>query len=407
MKLSSRVSEIKESVTLKLNAKAQALAEEGKEIYNLTAGQLPYRPMPEFTNLLRSELDFLKSYQYAPVAGFAELRKKVKQRLEASRGIVLPEDFDCIISNGAKHAIANVLGCLLDHGDEVVLLAPYWVSYPEMVKFCRAKPVIVQSSSFELFEPPVEEIESAITAKTKVIILNSPNNPSGTHYSEQWMRSFADMIQRHPHVAIISDEIYYELSYFDPKPTFYYQYAPELLARTIIVDGISKTFASTGLRIGWCLCPSELAQAVCKVQGQTTSGANSLVQRALVNFDLGLVENYLEPIKRHLRENAENLRECLRTQKLSHAWYQSTSAFYFMIDFTQAPIIERFKKDDSDSTDYSFEFCEALLQECGVALVPGQAFGMPNTARLSLVMEKEPFKTACEKITSFMAGAES
>src|SRR5690606_6790227 len=127
-------------------AKALALADEGKEIYNLTAGQLPYRPMPEFTNLLRSELDFLKSYQYAPVSGFADLRRKVKSRLENSRGITLPDDFDCIISNGAKHAIANVLGCLLEHGDEVVLLAPYWVSYPEMVKFCRGKPVIVSSS---------------------------------------------------------------------------------------------------------------------------------------------------------------------------------------------------------------------------------------------------------------------
>tara|TARA_R110000868_G_scaffold351700_2_gene612961 strand:- start:2132 stop:3349 length:1218 start_codon:yes stop_codon:yes gene_type:complete len=404
MKLSSRVRELNESVTLKLNAKATTLAEEGREIYNLTAGQLPFRPMPEFTNLLRSELDFLKSYQYAPVPGFADLRKKIISYLEQTRDIKIPADFDCVIGNGAKHAIANVLGCLLELGDEVVLLAPYWVSYPEMVKFCRGKPVIVNSSSFDQFEPNVEDIEAAITKNTRVVIINSPNNPAGIHYSEKWMREFAAMIKKYPDVAIISDEIYYELSYFDPKPTFFYQYEPELLSRTVIVDGISKTLASTGLRIGWCVCPKDLAAAVSKLQGQTTSGANSLVQRALAGFDLSLVETFLDPIKRHLRDNSETLRESLRTQKLSHSWYQSTSAFYFLIDFSQCPAIKTFKKSDSDTNDYSFELCEALLEKHGVAMVPGQAFGMPNTARLSLVMEKEPFKIACDKITNFMNG---
>ncbi len=403
MKLSSRVKDLNESVTLRLNAKATSLADEGKEIYNLTAGQLPFRPLPEFTNLLRSELDFLKSYQYSPVPGFADLRKKIIKNIEASRDIKLPADFECVIGNGAKHAIANVLGCLLELGDEVVLLAPYWVSYPEMVKFCRGTPVIVGSTSFDLFEPNIDEIEAAINPKTKAIIINSPNNPSGTHYSEKWMREFAAMIKKHPDVAIISDEIYYELAYYDPKPTYFYQYDPELLNRTVIVDGISKTLASTGLRIGWCLCPSDLAAAVSKLQGQTTSGANSLVQRALSGFDLSLIESFLEPIKRHLRDNSETLKEALRNEKLSHSWYQSTSAFYFLVDFSQAPVMEQFKKSSDDHTDYSFELCEQLLEKFGVAMVPGQAFGMNNTARLSLVMEKEPFKVACQKLTHFMA----
>ncbi len=403
MKLSSRVKDLNESVTLKLNAKATSLADEGKEIYNLTAGQLPFRPLPEFTNLLRSELDFLKSYQYSPVAGFGELRKKIIKNIEASRDIKIPEDFDCVVGNGAKHAIANVLGCLLEHADEVVLLAPYWVSYPEMVKFCRGIPVIVGSSSFDQFEPSIDDIEAAMTSETRAIIINSPNNPAGIHYSAKWMKEFATMIKKFPDVAIISDEIYFELSYFDPKPTFFYQYEPELLNRTVIVDGISKTLASTGLRIGWCICPADLAAAVTKLQGQTTSGANSLVQRALSGFDLSLIESFLEPIKRHLRDNSETLKEALRTEKLSHAWYQSTSAFYFLVDFTQAPIMQHFKKSVDDTTDYSFEICEKLLEEFGVAMVPGQAFGMANTARLSLVMEKEPFKTACQKLTQFMS----
>lgn len=405
MEISSRVSDISESITLKLNAKAVQMAESGKLIYNLTAGQLPFRPLPEFSALIRDELDFIRSYQYSPVAGYPELRKKIMDNWEKTRGMSLADsgvEFDCVVTNGGKHAVSNVMGTLLDHGDEVIVLAPYWVTYPEIIKFCKGVPKIIYTSPFDVFKPSIDEIKKSISPRTKAIIVNSPNNPTGTHYSDEWMGEFAALMKEHPHVNIICDEIYYQLFYFDPKPTYYYQKDPELLSRTIIIDGISKTLASTGLRLGWVIAPKKLTKAITTLQGQTTSGANSLVQRALVNFDFDLIESYLEPIKKHLRDNAQTLREAFRENDLSHTWYQSTSAFYYLVDFSHTPVMDNYRKTKEDSDDYSPQICEDLLENKGVATVPGVAFGMNNTARMSLVMEKEPFKEALDIIMGFL-----
>lgn len=403
MKLTKRVLDITESVTLKLNAKAVEMADSGKKVFNLTAGQLPFRPLPEFTQLLRDELDFLKSYQYSPVPGFVELRTKCIEMIEASRGITFPKaQTDCIISNGGKHSITNVLGALVEPGDEVITLAPYWVSYPEIVKFWGAESVIVESSWFENYTPSIEEIERAITDKTKVIIVNSPNNPAGISYSEKWMREFGAMLLKYPQVLVLSDEIYFELFYYDPKPTYFYQFYPELLERTILVDGISKTLASTGLRIGYTIGPKKLISAMGKLQGHTTSGANSLVQRALISFDFNRVEDYLAPIKMHLRENAEIVRDSLRKAELGHCWYQSDSAFYYLMDFSRSPRMEKLKLQYPGVEDLSDQLCEELLLDFGVAVVPGGSFGVPNSARLSLVSPKEYFAEAMSKIIEYL-----
>jgi aspartate aminotransferase len=403
MKLAQRVLEITESVTLKLNAKAVELADQGTKVYNLTAGQLPFRPLTEFTQLLRDELDFLKSYQYSPVPGFPELREKVIAEISESRGVELKEfGFDCLISNGGKHSITNVLGAMIEPGDEVVILAPYWVSYPEIIKFWGGESRIVNSSLFDHYTPAISEVEAAITDKTRMIILNSPNNPSGINYSREWMQEFAQMIKRYPNVSILSDEIYYELFYYDPKPTYFYQFDHELLARTIIVDGVSKTLASTGLRIGYTLAPKPLIAAMGKLQGHTTSGANSLVQRALIQFDLKRIEAFLAPIKKHLRENAEIVREELRLAGLGHSWYQSNSAFYYLMDFSKSPRFEKLKQNHPELNDFSDLMCEELLEDHAVAVVPGGSFGVPNSARLSLVSPKEYFAEAMEKITKYL-----
>jgi aspartate aminotransferase len=291
MELSSRVKGMAESVTLKLNSKAVELSEKGQQVYNLTAGQLPFRPPQDFIDAIRSELDFLKSYQYSPVTGFVDLRKKIIRHIEETRGINFSADifdgkeFDCVISNGAKHSISNILGALIDPGDEVIIISPYWISYPEMIKFCRGIPVEVKSSIFDVFTPPLSEIRKAISPKTKAIIINSPNNPAGVHYSDEWMSEFAELLLEHPEIAIISDEIYFEVCYYDPKPTYFYQKKPELLLRTIIVDGISKAFASTGLRIGYCVAPKNICKGIENLQGQLTSSANSLVQRGMMNYN--------------------------------------------------------------------------------------------------------------------------
>ncbi len=405
MELSSRVKGMAESVTLKLNTKAMELSENGKQVYNLSAGQLPFRPPQTFIDAIRTELDFLKSYQYSPVAGFIDLRKKILEHIEETRGInfsALDEPFDCVISNGAKHSISNILGAIIDPGDEVIIIAPYWISYPEMIKFCRGTPIIVSSSIFDVFSPQLQEIRKAISEKTKAIIINSPNNPAGIHYSDEWMQEFADLLMEYPHVNVISDEIYFEVCYYDPKPTYFYQKYPELLKRTIIVDGISKAFASTGLRVGYAIGPRNICKGIENLQGQLTSSANSLIQRAMMSYDFQSSSQFLIPVKNHLRDNANVIREKLKEAHLMKCWYQPVSAFYYMIDFSQTPVFSKYSKNRNDKTDYSVLICEDILENLGVVIVPGTDFGMTNSARLSLVLHKEAFSEAMDKLVSFL-----
>ncbi len=402
MLLSSRVKGITDSITMKLNEKALNLNDEGKVIYNLSGGQLPIKPLPEFIENIHHQLNFLKSYQYSPVLGFPALRKKLSAHMAEQRHLpldIFENDYDCIISNGSKHSIYNCLGALLDSGDEVILLAPYWVSYPEMIKFWGGIPTVVKSNVFDAFVPSIDDIKKAISPRTKAIIVNSPNNPSGIHYSEAWMRDFAAFLLEFPDLIVISDEVYSEISYFDPKPSFFYQYDHTLLSRTIIIQAISKSLASTGLRLGYAIGPSAVIGAMGKIQGQTTSGPNSLIQRALLDFDFKLIDSFLMPVKFHVRQNAATLREKFREANLGHCWYQSTSAFYFMLDFSRTPMFARF---EGEQQDFSYKIADELLNDEGITVVPGSDFGIPNSARISLVIEEVPFTEAIIKIVKYL-----
>jgi aspartate aminotransferase len=404
MKLSKRSLEASDSITLKLNEVATRMSEDGQHVYNLTSGQLPFKPSQDFISKIESQLNFLKSYQYSPVPGYRALREKLTEYVEKKREIdfdALDIDLDCVINHGSKHTLYNVLGTLIDPGDEVILLAPYWVSYPHMVKFWGGEIKVVDSNPYDAFISYVEDIESQITDKTKAIIINSPNNPSGVHYSSDWMRDFAKMVEKYPDIVLISDEVYSELSYFDPKPTYFYQHNHDLLTRTVIVDGISKSLACTGLRLGFCIAPRELTTVVRKIQGQTTSGPNSLIQRAVIDFDFAHLESFLSPVREHLRRSAEILREKYREYGLSKCWYQSMSAFYYTVDFSRTPMFE--EKYGDTSVDHSQEICEFLLDEFGIALVPSTDFGIKNAARLSLVLSEAPFMEAVDKLIRFLA----
>lgn len=401
MLLSSRVKGLQDSITMKLNEKAIQLTEEGKVIYNLSGGQLPIKPNSEFIDKIHHQLNFLKSYQYSPSAGFPALRKKLLDYFVGLRKMpqeIFEKDWDVVLSNGSKHSIYNALGAIIDPGDEVILLAPHWVSYPEMIKFWGGVPTVVKSNVFDAFVPAIEDIKKVITPKTKAIIINTPNNPSGVHYSEAWMKEFAELLIENTHITVISDEVYSDVTYFDPKPSYFYQIDHSLIDRTIFVHAISKTLASTGLRLGWAIAPSHVTEAMGRIQGQTTSGPNSLIQRALLDFDFHYIENFLVPVRNHLRQNAANLREKFREGNLGHCWYQSTSAFYFMIDFSRTPMFERFNPEE----DHSYTITDELLDQEGITVVPGSDFGIPNTARISLVIEEVPFLEALNRIVKFL-----
>lgn len=403
MILSSRVKDVSNSITLKLNEKANKLSDSGRHVYNLTSGQLHFKPNPDFIESLSHQLNFLKSYQYSPIAGMRQLRDKLVRHCEDARDIQfdkLENKFDCIVSNGAKHSIYNVLGAILDPGDEVILLTPYWVSYPEMIKFWGGVSVPVRSESYDGFIPHIEEIKKVISERTKAVIINSPNNPAGINYSKAWMSQFAELMGEYEDVILISDEIYHELNYFDPKPVYFYQENSELLNRTVIIDGISKSFACTGLRVGYCIADEKLIKAMEKIQGQTTSGPNSLVQRALIDFDFTKLDDLLNPVKVHIRKNSQIMRELFRTSDLSNCWYQTMSAFYFMLDFSRTPMFTKFKEEEQG--DYSQVICDGILEEKGVVMVPGSDFGCANSARISMVLEEAPFEEAIKRLIDYL-----
>lgn len=407
MILSSRVKAAQESVTLTVNDKINELSKSGKHIYNMTAGQLPFKPSSEFIKVIASQLNFLKSYQYSPIGGFVDLQKKFMKYIEDKREIKFEDEeveFEAIISNGSKHTLYNIFGAILNPGDEVILLTPYWVSYPEMIKFWGGVPQIVDTNAFDVFTPHFEEIRRKISNKTKAIIINSPNNPAGIHYTDEWMKNFAIFLEEYPELIVVSDELYSEISYFDPKPTYFYQHNPKLLKQTVIVDGISKSFACTGLRIGYCIADKKLTRAVAKIQSQTTSGPNSLIQKALLEFDFNLLDNFFDPVKIQLRECAQIVREAFRKANLSHCWYQTSSGFYYFIDFSRLPFFEKMKENSEEKDqDLSEQIVKDLLEKTGVALVPGSAFGYPNSARMSMTLEIAPFQEAVEKLVSYLA----
>lgn len=404
MLLSSRIKQTQTSVTLKVNEKINKMSQEGHHIYNMTSGQLNQKPSSGFIESIEKQLNFLKSYQYSPLAGMGKLRNKFKDYIEKKRGIEFKDDeieFDCVISNGSKHSLYNAMGALVNPGDEVIILTPYWVSYPEMVKFWGGVPVVVKSHAFDAYTPSIEAIELALSSRTKLIIINSPNNPAGIHYSDSWMKSFAEFMKKHEDLMVISDEVYSDLSYFDPEPTYFYQHSPELLKQTIIINSISKSFASTGLRIGYCIADARLTDAMAKIQSQTTSGPNSLIQRALIEYDFDAKENHFAEVKAQLRSSAQYLGKSFRDANLSHCFYQTTSAFYYLLDFSRMPFFAKY--DDGQDSDFSEQIVEDILENTGVALVPGSGFGYPNSARMSLTLEQIPFQEAITKLTEFIA----
>ncbi len=403
MKISSRVQALSESITLKLNSKAVALAKEGRTIYNLTAGQLPFRPHKDLVNGIIEESKFLSSFQYSPVAGVSETRETALKRFKSSRNIdQLPEssELSCIISNGAKHGLTNVLATILNPKDEVIVIAPYWLSYPQLIQLWGGKMVTVYAGRHNGFIPLVEEIEQKISKKTKAILINSPNNPTGVYYDKKWMSSFATMLEKYPEVVIISDEIYYDLNYFDPKPSYFYQVKPELLDRTIILDGISKNLACTGLRIGYTFATNDLIKSLVRLQGQTTSSANSLMQNALIHMDEPRIDEFLSPIKNHLRKNSETLRQKIFEFNLGDAYYQTNGAFYFVLDLSKTPYFTNLSQSNSD--DVSVMICEKILEATGVAIIPLTDFGIKNAARLSLVLSERELIEALDLLFRFL-----
>lgn len=402
-KVSKRADAITDSVTLALNAKATQLKAKGEKVYNFTAGQLPFKPPTDFIEAIRGESHFLKSFQYSPASGSKKLKQKTLDDFKSRRNLNSQsiENWDVLVSNGAKHSLSTIMGTIIDPGDKVMLLGPYWLSYPHMVKGWGGEIVEVLSEISDGFAPSIEKIGQVFESqKIKAIVVNSPNNPSGVCYSDSWMKELATLLKRFPETWILSDEIYSELYYYDPAPSQVYQFAPELLERTLCFDGISKSLASTGLRIGFTLGPKEVLSKAGKIQAHFSSGPNSMIQYALEEWDWSQKKDFLISINDHLRKNTQVLKEILYEHALGKLWYQTQGAFYFLLDFSKTAKYEALKT--SDDEDLALRMTEELLLKERIAVVPTGDFGLKNAARLSMVVEEETLREGLPKLLQYL-----
>lgn len=390
IKLSERVKALKPSATLAVDAKAKALKEQGINVINLSAGE-PDFDTPE--HIKEACIKALKEgfTKYTPSQGILSLRRAICEKIKEDYGLdYTPEEV--IVTTGAKQAIFNLLLALLDEGDEVLILSPYWVSYPEMVTCAGGIPKILSSSFERHFEPDLSSLEEKITSKTVGIILNSPSNPTGLIYSRKFLSGLAEIVEKH-NLWVISDDIYDKLRFDMKKPENILSVRPELKNRVFLVNGVSKTYAMTGWRIGWALGPKEVISACVKIQGQSTSHATSFAQKG-AEAALKTPEGEIQKMVKTFAKRAEVLGKALK-EIPGIEFIPPQGAFYL---FARVSAYYGKKTQDGKVIKNSVDIAEYLLDKARVAVVPGVAFGEDEFIRISFATSEENLLSACERM---------
>ena len=387
--LSARINSLPISATLEMAAKARELKTKGIDIIGLSLGEPDFNT-PEFIKDAAVQAVQDNWNSYSPVDGYADLKTAICNKFKRDNNL----DYNpaqIVVSTGAKQSIANICMVLLNPGDEVLLPAPYWVSYSAIATLAEAKSIIIPSSIESDFKITPEQLEAAITPKTKLVMFNSPNNPSGTIYSEKEYRSLGKVLEKFPDVFILSDEIYEHINYGTPH--FSIASIPELYDRTITVNGVAKAFAMTGWRIGYIGAPEWLAKACNKMQGQITSGANCIAQRATI----AAVEAPISNIQYMVDEFAKR-REII-IQLLSEIpgikINQPEGAFYVFPDIS----FYFGKTLTGKKIENASDFALYLLEHAHVATVTGDAFGNSNCIRISYAASEKNIRTAIARIS--------
>lgn len=391
--LSDRINSLPTSATLAMAAKARELKTQGVDIIGLSLGEPDFNT-PEFIKdaAIQAVKDNYNSY--SPVDGYLDLKEAICNKFKRDNGLDYKPS-QVVVSTGAKQSIANLCMVLLNPGDEVLLPAPYWVSYSAIATLAEAKSIIIPSSVETDFKITPEQLEAAITPKTKLVMFNSPNNPSGTIYTEAEYRVLGKVLEKYPDIYILSDEIYELINY--GKPHFSIAAIPELYDRTITVNGVAKAFAMTGWRIGYIGAPEWIAKACNKMQGQITSGANCIAQRATiaaVNAPLNEIQYMVDEFKSR-RALILSLLSEIPGLKLN----EPDGAFYVFPDVSNyfGKIIKG--KTINDANDFAL----FLLEEANVATVTGDAFGNPYCIRISYAASVENIKEAVKRIANALA----
>ena len=388
--LTDKVNNLSASATLAMAAKARELRSKGVDVIGLSLGEPDFN-IPEFIKEAAVKAINDNYNSYTPVDGYVDLKKAISRKFSRDNNLNYSAS-QIVVSTGAKQSIANVIEAMINPGDEVILLAPFWVSYSAMIEICGGIPVIVKSDITSNFKVTASKIKDNITSKTKMIIVNSPNNPSGSVYNEHELRQIGKMLMDYPKIFVLSDEIYEHINY--GVKHFSFASIPEMYDRTITVNGVAKAFAMTGWRIGYLGAPEWLAKACTKLQGQSTSGANCIAQKATI----AALDANVNQIKYMIDEFSER-RELIIDLLSEIEGFKLTNpdgAFYIFPDISYffGKTINGF--EIKNSTDFSL----FILEKAHVATVTGEAFGSPNNIRISYAASRENIKKAVDRIKS-------
>ena len=393
IKLSQRVQSIKPSPTLAITARAAALRAEGKDVIGLGAGEPDFDTPQHIKQAAITAINNGET-KYTAVDGTAALKQAVIDKLSRDNGLDYQLN-QTLVSVGGKQSFFNLSQALLDKGDEVIIPAPYWVSYPDMVLLAEGVPVIIEAGQDQHFKITPEQLEATITAKTRLFVINSPSNPSGKAYSEPELKALGEVLRRYPNVLIATDDMYEHILWSDIGFHNIVTACPDLYDRTIVLNGVSKAYSMTGWRIGYAAGPAPLIAAMKKIQSQSTSNPASISQAAAVealNGDQQCVQDMLVEFKKRHDLVVEKLNAIDGVDSL-----HSDGTFYVFPDISGA-----IAKMDGINDD--LEFAEALLVDKGVAIVPGQAFGLKNHIRLSIATSEENLNNALQRIAEFING---
>lgn len=385
---SKRVKRMSYSQTFVMSNKVRELKAQGIDVISLTLGE-PDFDVPNDIKEAAFEAINQNFSHYSPVSGFLDLREAICEKLKRDNQLDYQPNQICV-SNGAKQSLFNSLAAIIDEGDEVILPAPFWVSYEEIVKLVDGKPLVIHTSIENEFKITAEELEAAITPRTKAIMYSSPCNPSGSYYTKEELEALKNILVKYPHIVVISDEIYERINY-DGEHFSMAQF-PEMYERTCVINGMSKAFAMTGWRIGYSAAPLWWAKGIEKIQGQTTSGANTVAQKASIKGLKSLPEQYQYMVNefRKRRDLVYDLMKEIPGFKVN----LPKAAFYFF------PDISSYIGKTLDSTEIknADDFAMFLLEKAHVGCVGGVSFGAPNCIRFSYAASEEELREAMKRI---------
>ena len=385
--LSNRIQRVKPSPTLAVTALANQLRAEGRDVIGLAVGE-PDFDTPD--HIKQAAIDAINNNytRYTAVDGTTGLKQAIINKFKQENGFDFSAD-QILVSVGAKQTIYNLCQTLLNAGDEVIIPAPYWVSYPDIVKLADATPVIVEADISQSFKITAEQLQQAVTDKTRLVMFNSPSNPSGKSYSRDELKALGEVLLKHPNIVVMTDDIYEHIVWSDEGFNNILNVCPELADQTVVINGVSKAYCMTGWRIGYCGGPAEIIKGMKKIQSQSTSNPCSIAQHAAQKALEG-DQSFLKDMCDVFKQRHDYVYETLRTMKGVEV-LPSDGTFYSFPSFQG--VINRM-----DDVEDDVQLAQLLLEKADVALVPGSAFGLSGYLRLSFALDMKSLEKALTRI---------